>query len=282
MNKLILKRIILLIALLLPIQLWAQIPYGNNPETGKFIQTKDAKIYYEIYGSGEPLLLIHGSLYGYINEFENIFPLLIKNHKVIAVALRGHGKSEIGDRDYNYDLFAQDMIEVLNAEQIDRIDIMGFSSGAITAVKLAADYPDRVMKVVSIAGALNATDKTPETKQQQKEMTADEFIANNNKFVENRKKLMPEPDRFTDFYGKLMKVDSDPIWISEEAASKIKAPVLVVGGDRDGYFPVEAFLKMYVVIPESKLLILPGDGHVATSQNKAMYIDFALPFLDAN
>ncbi|MDX8339176.1 alpha/beta hydrolase [Draconibacterium sp. IB214405] len=277
-----LKRIVLLVAILIPLQLLAQIPYGNNTKTGKYIQTKDAKIYYEIYGSGEPLLLIHGSLYGYINEFENIFPLLTKNHKVIAVALRGHGKSEIGDRDYSYDLFAQDMIEVLSAENIDRIDVMGFSSGAITAVKLAADYPERVVKVVSIAGALNATDKTPERKQQQKEMTADEFIANNKNFVENRKKLMPEPNRYNDFYNKLMKVDSDPIWISEEAASEIKAPVLVVGGDRDGYFPVEAFLKMYAVIPDSKLLILPGDGHVGASQNKAMYVDFAIPFLDAN
>lgn len=282
MNKPTFKRLFILVAILFPLQLLAQIPYGNNTETGKYIQTKDAKIYYEIYGSGEPLLLIHGSLYGYINEFEEIFPILTKKHKVIAVALRGHGKSEIGNRDYSYNLFAEDMIEVLNAERIDRVDVMGFSSGAITAVKLAAEYPERVMKVVSIAGALSAEDKTQQRKEQQKEMTAYEFVANNKKFVENRKKLMSEPERFFDFYTKLMKVDSDPVWISEKAASEIKSPVLVAGGDRDGYFPVEAFLKMYSVIPESKLLILPGDGHVDASQNKAMYVDFALPFLDAN
>lgn len=125
MNNPTFKRIFIIVVILLPLQLVAQTPYGNNPETGKYVQTKDAKIYYEIYGSGEPLLLIHGSLYGYINEFKGIFPILTKNHKVIAVALRGHGKSEIGDRDYSYDLFAQDMIEVLNAENIDRIDVMG-------------------------------------------------------------------------------------------------------------------------------------------------------------
>lgn len=111
-------------------------------------------------------------------------------------------------------------------------------------------------------------------------MTADEFVANNKNFVENRKKLMSESDRFTDFYEKLMKVDRDSDWIGENNASKIKAPVLVVGGDRDAYFPVEAFLRMFSVVPNSKLLILPGDGHVAASQNKAMYVDFALPFLD--
>ncbi len=282
MNKPNFKRIFLVISVLLPFQLFAQIPYGNNPEAGKYVQTKDAKIYYEVYGRGEPLLLIHGSVYGYIDEFENIFPLLTQNHKVIAVALRGHGKSEIGDRDYSYDLFAEDMIAVLNSEKFDRIDVMGFSSGAITAVKMAADYPERVMKVVSIAGALSGNDKTPERKQQQKDTTADEFVAGNQKFVENRKKLMPEPERFIDFYDKLMKVDNDPVWISEKAASNIKAPVLVVGGDRDAYFPVESFLKMYSIIPNSKLLILPGDGHVDASQNEAMYIDFALPFLEEN
>ncbi|MCG6186404.1 alpha/beta fold hydrolase [Maribellus maritimus] len=278
----ILKKIFIFVSVLLPLQLFAQIPYGNNPETAKYVQTKDAKIYYEIYGSGKSILLIHGSVYGYINEFENIFPLLTKNHKVIAVALRGHGKSEIGDRNYSYDLFAQDMIAVLNAENIDRIDIMGFSSGAITAVKLAADYPERVVKVVSIAGALGAKDKTPKRKQQQKEMTADEFVAANKNFVDSRKKLMPQPDRFTDFYEKLMKVNDDPVWISEKAASEIKSPVLVVGGDRDGYFPVEEFLRMYSIIPNSKLLILPDNGHVDACQNKVMYIDFALPFLEEN
>lgn len=282
MNNPIIKRLVVIVAIVLPIQLLAQIPYGNNPEAGKYVQTEDAKIYYEIYGSGEPLLLIHGSLYGYINEFENIFSILTKNHKVIAVALRGHGKSEIGNRDYSYGLFAEDMIAVLNAENVDRIDIMGFSSGAITAVKLAAEYPERVMKVVSIAGALSSEDRTQQRNEEKNEMTAVEFVANNKNFVENRKKLMAEPARFVDFYYKLMKVDSDPVWISEKAASKIKAPVLVVGGDRDNYFPVEAFLKMYSVIPNSKLLILPGHGHVAASQNKTMYTDFALPFLEEN
>jgi pimeloyl-ACP methyl ester carboxylesterase len=278
MNQMIFKRMLIIITLLFPLYLFAQVPYGNNPETGKYIKTKDAKIYYEVYGSGKPILLIHGSLYGYIDEFEKIFPILTKNHKVIAVALRGHGKSEIGDRDYSYGLFAQDMIEVLNAEKIDSIDVMGFSSGAITAIKMAADYPERVIKVVSISGALSTNDRSIKMKQE-KEMTGEEFIANNKKFVENRKKLMPEPEQFLDFYNKLMKVDSNPIWISENGASQIKSPLLIVGGDRD-YFSVEAFQKMHSIIPNSRLLILPNNGHVDASQNKAMYIDFALPFLE--
>ncbi|MFW9951686.1 MAG: alpha/beta fold hydrolase, partial [Candidatus Thorarchaeota archaeon] len=94
--------VIYLFILLLPLTIFGQIPYGNNPVVGRYIQTDDAKIYYEIYGEGEPLVLIHGSLYGYIDEFKTVLPDLTERFKVIAVALRGHGKSEIGDQDFSY------------------------------------------------------------------------------------------------------------------------------------------------------------------------------------
>src|SRR5437868_3365635 len=72
------------------------IPYGNNPETGKYLTVGDTKIYYEVYGKGEPLLLLHGGVYGYIDEFEYLIPKLAEKFQVIAVATRGHGKSYIG------------------------------------------------------------------------------------------------------------------------------------------------------------------------------------------
>src|SRR5690349_18739075 len=72
------------------------IPYGDNPKAGKYVQSGDARIYYEVYGEGPPLLLLHGGYYGYISEYEPYYPDLTKNFKVIAVATRGHGRSEIG------------------------------------------------------------------------------------------------------------------------------------------------------------------------------------------
>ncbi len=252
--------LIFILTLNVPILVCGQIPYGNNPDVGKYVQSDDAKIYYEVYGEGEPILLIHGSLYGYISEYEHILPTLTENYKVIAVALRGHGKSEIGNKNYSYALFAKDMVAVLDAEKIDKAMIIGFSSGAITAIKIAADYPQRVIKVVSIAGALSAKDKSPERRKQQKELSADKFVAENKAFVENRKKLMSEPDRFMDFYQKLMNVDNDSVWISKKDASHILSPVLVIGGDRDIYFPIDAFQKMYSIIPNSRLLIIPNSG----------------------
>lgn len=260
--------------------LWAQkIPYGNNPETGKYIQTDDAKIYYEIYGRGEPLLLIHGSLYGYIDEFSSVLPDLIQKFKVIAVALRGHGKSEIGNQDFSYRLFVEDIVKILDNEEIDSTSIIGFSSGAITAVKIATVYPERVIKVVSIAGALGAVDKRYEMVKKQQEMTGEEFVKKAKGFVDNRKKLMPEPNRFIEFYDKLKVAHLDSIWISDEDASEIMAPILIIGGDRDEYFDIKAFDRMYSLIPNSRLLIVPNSGHVDVLLNKDLYLDYAIPFL---
>src|SRR5688500_10268112 len=82
------------------------IPYGNNPQTGKYLNVGDAKLYYEVYGQGNPLLLLHGDTFGYIDEFEHYIPLLAEHFRVIAVGMRGHGKSEIGTKAYSDKVFA--------------------------------------------------------------------------------------------------------------------------------------------------------------------------------
>lgn len=273
------KNLILIVALIAAKITFGQIPYGNNPDAGKYIQSEDAKIYYEVYGKGEPLLLIHGSLFGYISEFKHILPTLTKEYKVIAVALRGHGKSEIGDSDFSYNLFAQDMLKVLDAERINSVNIIGFSSGATTAVLMATNYQDRVKKVVSIAGALGAKYKKPENLEKQIKETGDDFADRYNGFVASRKQLMPEPDRFIDFYNKLKVAHIDSVWIYDEAAENINAPVLIIGGDRDAIFTIEAFTRMYALIPNSSLMIIPKSGHVDVLKNMSMYNNTVIPFL---
>src|SRR5688572_8741711 len=82
-----------------------KIPYGNNPAAGKYLQVDDAKIYYEVYGQGPPLLLLHGDFYGSIGEFEQYYPMLSKNFTVIAVGRRGHAQSEMGKQPFTVKLF---------------------------------------------------------------------------------------------------------------------------------------------------------------------------------
>jgi len=211
----------------------SKIPYGNNPKTGKYVQSDDAKIYYEVYGEGQPLLLLHGGYYGYISEFEMYFPELIKNFKVIAVATRGHGRSEIGHQDMTYQLFAKDAIAVLKKEGLSNVVVMGFSDGAITGMVLAAEYPAYVSRLASMGGGINTGMYRPNSLQSVSQMEGKSEEQNLPDFLKERKKIMPEPHRFAEWVDRLKKAWLTPVWVSEEKVAAIKCPVLLVGGDRD-------------------------------------------------
>ena len=257
------------------------IPYGNNPEAGKFVQSTDAKIYYETYGQGDPLLLLHGGYYGYIDEYSQYLPELSKHFKVIAVATRGHGKSEMGQQDYSYHLFAEDALTVLANEGHEKTVVLGFSDGAIIGLILAARYSDKVSKLVSMGGILGTHAYHEGALQQIWDMEGAKEIENLNPFLKERQKLMPQPERFAEWVDKLKKAWLEPVWVSTEEAANIKCPVLLIGADHDHYVPVRSLAKTQEAIPNSQLLILPNSGHVSLILNPGMLNTFVIPFLKA-
>ena len=130
-----------------------KIRYGANPAAGHYLQVDDAKIYYEIYGSGgTPLVLLHGGLYGYIEEFGELIQEVSKHRRVIAIATRGHGKSELGSQPFSYALFAKDAYTVIRHETTEKVDVLGFSDGAVTSYTLTAAHPELVRRLVAIGG----------------------------------------------------------------------------------------------------------------------------------
>ena len=130
-----------------------KIQYGANPAAGHYLQVDDAKIYYEIYGSGgTPLVLLHGGLYGYIEEFGELIEEVSKHRRVIAIATRGHGKSELGAQPFSYALFAKDAYTVIRHETTEKVDVLGFSDGAVTSYTLTAAHPELVRRLVAIGG----------------------------------------------------------------------------------------------------------------------------------
>ena len=255
------------------------VPYGNNPNVGKYVTSGDAKIYYEVYGEGPPLLLLHGGYYGYISEFEKYFPDLIKNFKVIAVATRGHGRSEIGDEKMSYQLFAKDAIAVLKQERLTNVLVMGFSDGAITGLVLAAEYGSYVKKLVSMGGGINIGMYRPNSLQSVWAMDGKKEEQDAPDFLKERKKIMPEPNRFAEWVDRLKEVWLTPVWVSEDKVAAIKCSVLIVGGDRDDYARTESFVENYKLIPNSRLLILPNSGHVSLILQPALLNGFIIPFL---
>jgi pimeloyl-ACP methyl ester carboxylesterase len=270
----------LLIVLTLTTRLNAQNDiYGSNDKAGHYVDVGDAKIYYEVYGEGRPIILLHGGLYGYIDEYENYIPKLSQHFKVIAIALRGHGRSEIGTKPISYKLFADDVIAVLKNESKDSATVIGFSDGAITAYVLAANFQSNICRIIAIGGGLALSGYSQEGLAWLNNFTPKNFEKSNSKFINERKKLMPQPERWNEFLEKMKAVWTEPVWVSQEKANNIKCPVLTIGGDRDNFLTTEQFVQTYKAIPNSQLAIIPNSGHVKSMTSPFVFEDIILPFI---
>jgi len=255
------------------------IPYGDNPATGKYLNVGDAKLYYEVYGTGIPLLLLHGDTFGYNDEFAEHIPVLAKHFRVIALGMRGHGKSEIGTKTYSYKLFAEDAISILKNETKDSVTIVGFSAGAITAIYLTAYYPEKVKRTVVLGGLLDSSGYRPTALEELKHLTGDDCEKMLPDLVKSRKALMPDPIRYNDLIDKLRESWLQPVYVDKEKAAAIKSPVLIIGGDRDDYIKTEEFLRIFKIIPNSQLSIVPNCDHVGLIMNPTLLPNIVIPFL---
>jgi pimeloyl-ACP methyl ester carboxylesterase len=260
----------------------AQINYGTNADAGKYVTVKGTKIYYETYGSGTPLLLLHGSILGYIDEYAQYIPELSKNYKVIAMALRGHGKSELGNEPFSYKLLAEDAMAVLKQEGVEKTAVIGFSAGAITGYYLAANYPNTVTRLVALAGALNSDSYSPASRQYLKTLTLDSLQKRFPDFIAERKKIMVQPDRYQELLTKIAPTWTSGSYTAPAKPSDIKCPVLSIGGDHDFYFSARSFVSVFEQIPNSQLAIIPNADHVAVIMNRNIFTILVYPFLQRN
>lgn len=256
-----------------------KIPYGNNLKTGKYINVGDAKLYYEVYGSGTPLLLLHGDTFGYISEFDQYIPLLAKHYQVIAAGMRGHGKSEIGTKKYSYKLFAEDALSILKQEKVDSATVVGFSAGAITAYYLAAYYPEKIKKVVAMGGTLDTSGYKDGAMEELKKYSGDDYEKMLPDLVKSRKKLMPKTNSYNELIEKLKISWLQPVYVEKEKVAAIKCPVLTVAGDRDDYIQTEEFVRIYKLIANSQLAIIPNCSHVGLILDPSMFSAVVMPFL---
>ena len=233
-----------------------QVPYGNNPDAGDYFEVDGVKLYYEVYGSGSPILMLHGGVYGYIDELGPFIPKLAEEHQVICLATRGHGKSEIGNEPFTFAQRANDAYQLLQHLGIEKTIVFGFSDGGYSALKLAALHPNSVAKVI----AMGVGDR-PKGSREPSNYTSESLMAQSGGFFESRKQLMPEPDRWDECLQYLNHLYNEDE-ISEETLAKIKCPVLLMNGENDEYASIDEFVQAHKYIPKSNLSIIPGCGHV--------------------
>ena len=278
MSKFIPFVLLLLLSTVAKSQSADKIPYGSNPKAGRYLKVDDAQIYYEVYGQGKPVVLLHGGLLGYIDEYSDLISRLSKEYQVIAIATRGHGKSEVGTKPYSYRLFAEDAYSVIKAATKDSVILIGFSDGAISSYILTADHPELVRKEVAIGGGvLGIGDYTDEQKNFWTKLTDESLERAIPGFIAERKKLMPKPQEWGRFLSELQKAWLEPVYIDKAAFKTINCPTLIVAGDHDG--STEQFVSIYKSLPNAQLAIIPGSGHVVMLQKPQLTYDIIHPFI---
>ena len=256
------------------------VRFGSNPRAGRYLQVEDARIYFEVYGKGEPVVLLHGGLFGYINEFADLITALSRDYQVIAIAARGHGRSELGRRPLSYRLFAEDCAAILGSLRLPPVNLLGFSDGAIVAYHVAATRPDLVRRLIAVGGpiglrgysAVGAAELDRYNTPAKLEAFAPTFVA-------ARKRLMPDSTVWASFVRQLGEMWSQPEYISREAVRGIRSPALVAAGDRDQYFTLEHLLEVFRLLQRGRVAVIPGSAHLVFDSQPDLMLTLIRDFL---
>lgn len=221
--------------------------YGKNEKVGKYVKTRGFRMYYETYGKGAPLLIIHGNG-GSINNFLYQIPYFSKSYKVILADSRAQGKSVDTGDSLTYEMMADDLNALLDTLKVDSCYVIGWSDGGINGLLLAMRHPDKVKKL-AVTGANLWPDTT----------AVDPFVYNwAMKYNDTLQHMQQTPKVKND--RKLAHLLTYEPHITTEQLQKIKCPTLVIGGDHDVLLPRHTLL-IAESIPNSYLWILPNSGH---------------------
>jgi pimeloyl-ACP methyl ester carboxylesterase len=221
--------------------------YGRNDALGKFVNVRGFNMYYEIYGQGEPLLMIHGNG-GSISSFVNQIPYFSKKYKVIAVDSRAQGRSEDLQDSLSFEMMTDDFSALLDKLHVDSCYVLGWSDGGINGLLLAMRHPVKVKKL-AITGANLWPDSTA--------ISGDDFLWGLH-YYDTLGKMPQTPDILKT--RKLVKLDTFEPHITREQLHQIKCPTLVIGGDHD-IILTEHTLYIAKSIPNAYLWILPNSSH---------------------
>jgi pimeloyl-ACP methyl ester carboxylesterase len=260
-NKIILLIIAGLLLLINNIYAQVKIPYGDNKDVGKYLILNGAKHYYEVYGNGAPLLLIHGNstpTRGWAPQIE----YFSKKYKVYSIDCRGRGKSELGKDSLTYLQQAKDMAAFIRELKLDSVYIVGKSDGGIIAILLGIYYPEKIKKIVAFGANMepdsNALYPNAVIESQEERIKADKMLA----IGDASKNWLIEQQRY-----RMMEFQPH---ITAKDLQKINIPVLVMSTDRDLIKEEHTFF-IYKNIPKANLCIAPNEKHQIAKLNPDLF-----------
>lgn len=253
------------------------VPAGSQERKGKYAQVNGLKMYYEVHGTGRPLVLLHGA-FGTVEGWENMLPTLSKNRQVIIIEQQGHGRTGDIDRPISQAQMADDTAALLKQLNLKEVDVFGYSMGGGTGLQLAVRHPDLVKRLAIIgtgAGALKDT-WDPEVFKQFKAITPEIFDGSPMRDI--YAKVAPDPTKFPVLVSKIIKM-GDEKGLSASELKGIKAQTLIMIGDRDS-IKLEHILDMHRSISGSQLAIFPAGDHFLPITRHTQVLEFLVPFVD--
>jgi len=258
---------------------------------GRYADVNGIKLYYEIHGTGRPLILLHGGL-GAIEMFGPNLPALAGGRQVIGVDLQGHGRTADIDRPLSTALMADDIAALITHLKLERPDLMGYSLGGGVALLVAVRHPELVGRLVIISTPIKRSAFYPDILAQQGQVGAAAAEAmKQTPMYQLYASIAPRPEDWPRLLGKIGDAMKDDFDLSKEVAA-IKAATLVVAGDADIFPPAHA-VEVFGLLgggkrdggwdgsgrPTSRLAILPGLTHYAIFSAPAL-ASTVIPFLD--
>jgi pimeloyl-ACP methyl ester carboxylesterase len=252
-----------------------------EPRLTGYADVNGVHMYYEVYGDGSPLVLLHGGMLTIDLNFAALIPALAGAHQVIGVEMQGHGRTADIDREITPAALAGDVVGLLDQLGIDRAHVFGHSMGGAVTLELGINHPDRVRSLVPASASVRPDglheDLTDPARQatSARMPTPQDFLDMQHAY----QRLSPHPDHFNDFLAMLSQSTADTRGWPDEQLATITAPALLVLGDRD-FTTVEHGALMQQLIPGSQLAVLPGTTHMQVTRRAELLLPMLARFLD--
>ena len=265
-------------------QLGAQ---GLKPAQSGYAPVNGIKVYYEVYGEGKPLVLLHGAFMTIAGNWAEMLPELSKTRKVIAIEMQGHGHTPYFDRKLALTTLASDVAGVMDYLKVDSADVVGYSMGGSVAYQLIVQSPKRVNKLVIISSTYKSAGWRPEIADAFKNLKPEMF--DNSPMKAAYDAVAPDKTKWTKFIAQMLVFNGTQFDMGDNNIAKITSPVLLISGDNDGLDKVE-LMKTYQLLgggvsadmapmPKSHLAIVPSQSHVSLMSQTKTILGYLNDFL---
>lgn len=247
-------------------------PVLPQADRSGYAPVNGVKIWYAVFGRGEPVILLHGGLAN-SNYWGNQVPVLAKCYQVVVMDSRGHGRSTCDEQPIGYELMASDVIGLMDYLKIQKAAIVGWSDGAIIGLVIAIRHPERLTKLF----AFGANTDPGAAKENLGESPVLKLSAVRRE--KEYQQLSPTPDRYNAFRDQIRQMqETQPSFTAEQLRS-IRVPTWIADGDHEEVIKRENTLFMADQIPDAELLIQPGVSHFAFLQDPEQSNSDLLHFL---